>query len=134
MMQYCVINSFLKYNRLLHRSTIQLLRFPFSYFLMPVYWFSLSFVNDIRPGRAFLVFFLLHFLLYPSSNGYNSYMDRDVESIGGVEKPMEPSRQLYHVTIIMDVCAALLSLTVSRYFAAALVFYIICSRLYSYRG
>lgn len=61
-------------------------------------------------------------------------MDRDVDSIGGIEKPMEPSRQLYYVTIVMDVCAALLSLTISKYFAAAFVFYIICSRLYSYRG
>jgi 1,4-dihydroxy-2-naphthoate octaprenyltransferase len=119
---------------LLYRSTIQLLRFPFSYFLMPVYWFALSFVNDIQPGRALLVFFLLHFLLYPSSNGYNSYMDRDVDSIGGIEKPMEPSRQLYYVTVIMDVCAALLSFIISKYFAAAFIFYIICSRLYSYRG
>ncbi len=119
---------------MLQRSTIQLLRFKFSYFLMPVYWFALSFVPVINVPRAALIFFILHVLVYPSSNGYNSYMDRDEGSIGGIEKPMQPTQQLFIVTVFMDVVAALLSLFVSFYFAAALVFYIVCSRLYSYRG
>ena len=119
---------------MLHRSTIQLLRFPFSYFLMPLFWFSLSFVNHIDWVNAAIIFFLLHVLLYPASNGYNSYMDRDEASIGGIEKPMQPTRQLFLVTIVMDVLAACLSFMISKWFAAAFIFYIICSRLYSYRG
>lgn len=111
-----------------------MLRFPFSYFLMPVYWFALSFVNEIQWPRALLVFVLIHGFLYPSSNGYNSYMDRDTESIGGLENPMQPTRQLFLVTVLMDIISATVSLFISRWFAIAFIFYIICSRLYSYRG
>src|SRR3954452_21155152 len=86
--------------RVIQRSTIQLLRFPFSYFLMPVFWFAVSFVHDVNWSRALFAFVLIHILLYPSSNGYNSFMDRDTESIGGIKKPMQPTRQLFYVTII----------------------------------
>ena len=101
---------------------------------MPVYWFALSFVQQISWQRAALIFFLLHFLLYPSSNGYNSYMDRDESSIGGIAEPMQPTRQLFFCTVIMDVLAAFLSLLISPWFALAMLVYIIFSRLYSYRG
>ena len=80
---------------MLSASTIKLLRLPFSIFLSPLYFFALSQVPDIHWSKAIIVFFILHFLVYPASNGYNSYMDRDTESIGGLEKPPPPSRQLY---------------------------------------
>ncbi|HEY6975110.1 MAG TPA: UbiA family prenyltransferase [Chitinophagaceae bacterium] len=119
---------------MLHRSTIQLLRFPFSYFLMPVFWFALSFVNNINWPRTIFAFALVHLLLYPSSNGYNSFMDRDTESIGGLEKPMQPTRELFYATVIMDVTGLILSFFISWQFAAGFAFYILCSRMYSYRG
>ncbi|MGI8951258.1 MAG: UbiA family prenyltransferase [Chitinophagaceae bacterium] len=119
---------------MLQRSTIQLLRFHFSYFLMPVYWFALSFVQQINWQRAILIFVLLHFFLYPSSNGYNSFMDKDEESIGGIENPLQPTKQLFYVTIFMDLIAVALSFFISVWFAIAFIFYIICSRMYSYRG
>jgi 1,4-dihydroxy-2-naphthoate polyprenyltransferase len=119
---------------LLSRSTIQLLRFPFSYFLMPVFWFALSFVHNIDWMKTVLIFVLLHFFLYPSSNGYNSFMDRDETSIGGIAKPMQPTKQLFYSTVVMDVIAVLLSLLVSKYFAIGLVCYVLCSRMYSWRG
>ncbi|HXL55463.1 MAG TPA: UbiA family prenyltransferase [Chitinophagaceae bacterium] len=119
---------------MLHRSTIQLLRFPFSYFLMPVFWFTVSFVYDINWQRTLFAFLLIHILLYPSSNGYNSFMDRDTKSIGGLEKPMQPTKQLFYTTVIMDVAGLLLSFFISWQFAAGFAFYILCSRMYSYRG
>ena len=61
-------------------------------------------------------------------------MDRDEDSIGGIEKPMQPTHQLFKVTIILDVIAAALSFIISQWFAVAFIFYIISSRLYSYRG
>lgn len=118
---------------LIHRSTIQLLRFPFSYFLMPVYWFALSFAEDINIGRAAIVFAIFHLLVYPSSNGYNSYMDRDEGSIGGIKSPMQPTRQLFVVTVLMDMLAVGLSLMISTLFATCIGIYILFSRLYSYR-
>lgn len=118
---------------ILKHSTIQLLRFPFSYYLMPVYWFALSFVPEISWSRALLIFFLIHFLLYPSSNGYNSFMDRDETSIGGIEHPEQPTRELFYVTVVMDIVAGLLSFLISKWFGLAFIFYIVCSRMYSYR-
>ncbi len=119
---------------MLFRSTIQLLRFHFSFFLMPVYWFALSQTPDIQTGHAILIFIIFHLLVYPASNGYNSYMDRDTESIGGIKTPLEPTRQLFYVSIIMDVAGILLSCLVSKWFALGITCYILASRAYSYRG
>lgn len=119
---------------MLLKSTIQLLRFHFSIFLMPLYWFALSQITHIRPVHAILVFVILHLLVYPASNGYNSYMDRDTESIGGIKNPLQPTRQLFYVTLVMDAVALLLSLFISIYFCAGVLLFILASRAYSYRG
>ncbi len=119
---------------MLQPSTIQLLRIHFSYFLMPVFWFAMVFVPDVNLVNAALAFFILHLLVYPSSNGYNSYMDRDTSAVGGIKNPKAPTRQLFVVTVILDITAILLSLLVSTAFCACIACYIICSRLYSYRG
>jgi 1,4-dihydroxy-2-naphthoate polyprenyltransferase len=118
----------------LERSTVQLLRLPFSVFLMPVFWFALGQVIPRDWGRALLVFLILHLLVYPASNGYNSYMDRDSSPIGGLQHPLSPTRQLFVVTLGMDMLALLLGLLISWYFAAGLLVYILASRAYSYRG
>lgn len=119
---------------MLQSSTFQLLRFHFSLFLMPVFWFALSQVPDIDIPRSFLVFAILHLLVYPSSNGYNSYMDKDTGSIGGVKNPKAPTVQLFYVTVIMDITAILLSLLVSSWFCLGILLFIGASRAYSYRG
>ena len=119
---------------MLSTSTIRLLRIPFSFFLSPIYFFSLAQVPHIDWTGAILVFIILHFLIYPASNGYNSYMDRDTESIGGLEKPPPPSKQLFITTIFLDTAGILLSLLISPLFACAMVLYIGASKAYSYRG
>ena len=119
---------------MLSASTIKLLRIPFSVFLSPLYFFALSQVPDIHWGKAALIFFLLHLLIYPASNGYNSYMDRDTESIGGLEKPPPPSRQLFLLTIVLDMVAIGLGFFISPLFAGVAVLYIGASKAYSYRG
>ena len=119
---------------MLQKSTIQLLRFHFSFFLMPVYWLALTQLVNIDWWRAALVFFILHVLVYPASNGYNSYMDRDETPIGGLANPMQPTKQLFHTTIIMDVIAVTISCFISRYFALGIILYILASRAYSFRG
>ncbi|MDB5277581.1 MAG: UbiA prenyltransferase [Ferruginibacter sp.] len=119
---------------LIKSSTIQLLRFHFSFFLMPVYWFALSQTPQINTGRAILIFVILHLLVYPASNGYNSYMDRDTESVGGIKNPMQPTPQLFYVTILLDAIAIALSCFISIYFVLGILAYILASRAYSYRG
>jgi 1,4-dihydroxy-2-naphthoate polyprenyltransferase len=119
---------------MIQRSTIQLLRFHFSLFLMPVYWFALSQVVRPNAGRALLIFIILHILIYPSSNGFNSYMDRDEGSIGGLKSPMQPTRQLLYVSMFMDGLALILGFFISVYFVLAAFIYILASRAYSARS
>jgi 1,4-dihydroxy-2-naphthoate polyprenyltransferase len=118
----------------MQKSTIQLLRFHFSFFLLPVYLFALSQVVYTSWWRAVLIFFIMHLLVYPASNGYNSYMDRDETSIGGLKSPLQPTRELYHTTVIMDIVAVGLGLIVGIYFTMGIACFILASRAYSYRG
>jgi len=101
---------------------------------MPVYWFALSQTIHINSWHALSIFGILHLLVYPASNGYNSYMDRDTGSIGGIEDPPVPSKQLFYVTVIFDGLAIVLSCFISPYFALGILLYILASRAYSYRG
>ncbi len=120
---------------MLHKNTITLLRIPFSYFLMPVFFFfSQVQVAIIDYSKALLVFIILHFIMYPASNGYNSYMDQDEESIGMLEKPPKPTKQLFRVTAVLDSMAILLSFLVNIPFAICIIANILASRAYSYRG
>lgn len=101
---------------------------------MPVYWYALSQTADINKTDALLIFLILHLLVYPASNGYNSYMDRDTESVGGIKNPKQPTRQLFYVSVIFDVIAIAVSIFISTYFTIGLLAYILASRAYSYRG
>lgn len=119
---------------MLQRSTIQHLRFGFSLFLMPVYWFALSQAPVIHWKEAVLIFTILHLLVYPSSNGYNSYMDKDTGSIGGVENPLPVKKELFYVSVGMDIIALILSYWLGWMVLTGIGAYILASRLYSYRG
>lgn len=119
---------------MLQRSTFQLLRIKFSYFLMPIYWFALSQTPNLNNGHAALIFFILHFLLYPASNGYNSYMDRDTKSIGGLERPLQPTKELFYVSLVLDGMAIIAGILISKLFVLCTVAFIVASRAYSYRG
>ncbi len=118
----------------LHKSTLQLLRFHFSFFLLPVFLFALSQLPEVDWVNAVCVFSILHLLVYPSSNGYNSYMDRDTTPIGGLANPMPPTRQLFYTTLVMDVLAIVLSFFISYIFAIGILLYILASKAYSSRG
>ena len=88
----------------------------------------------IAARPAVLLFVLLHLLIYPSSNGYNSYMDRDTGSIGGLKAPPPPDAELFRVSVIMDLTAFCLSFLLGWLGAFLIGIYILSSRLYSYRG
>jgi 1,4-dihydroxy-2-naphthoate octaprenyltransferase len=101
---------------------------------MPVYWFALSQVVKPNFNRAILIFLIIHLLIYPSSNGFNSYMDRDEGSIGGVKNPLPATRQLLWVSLVMDLSALLFGFLISVEFVGATAFYILASRCYSARS
>jgi 1,4-dihydroxy-2-naphthoate polyprenyltransferase len=119
--------------RWLDTSTVKHLRFPFSFFLLPVFLFALSQASTVQWGKTILAFFILHVLIFPSSNGYNSYQDRDETSIGGLKYPPKVTRNLYYVTLVFDMTGVLAGLFISVYFSVFVLVFIIISRLYSYR-
>lgn len=111
-----------------------LMRIPFSLYLMPVFWFALSTVTGFGMWRAVLTFLILHLLVYPASNGYNSYYDRDEGSIGGLKHPPRVTRQLMHLVLLFDTLAVALGLLLSPLFGALVAIYLLISKAYSYDG
>ncbi|MGV3538997.1 MAG: UbiA family prenyltransferase [Rufibacter sp.] len=113
----------------------RLLRIPFSLFLMPIFWFAVSAaVGQVQPWRVMAVFFILHLLVYPASNGYNSYYDRDEGSIGGLKHPPQVTEALYWLVLAFDVLAVALATLLHWYFAAMVLVYLLISKAYSYKG
>ena len=117
-----------------YSDALTLMRIPFSVYLMPVFWFALSTVSGFSTLRAVAVFCILHLLVYPASNGYNSYHDRDESSIGGLRQPPKVTRELLHLVLLFDALAIAFSLFLSPLFAALVTVYLLVSKAYSYRG
>lgn len=115
------------------KSTVKHLRLPFSFFLLPVFLFALSQTDQINWWNTLWAFLILHGLVFPSSNGYNSYQDRDETSIGGLKYPPKVTSGLYNVTLLFDIVALLSGLFISVYFSLMVLVFIIMSRAYSYR-
>lgn len=116
------------------KSTVKHLRLPFSFFLMPVFLFALSQANDINWQTTTIAFVILHLFIFPSSNGYNSYQDRDETSIGGLKYPPKVSENLFYATLLLDIIGVLCALFVSVYFSLFVLIFILMSRAYSYRN
>lgn len=108
------------------------LRIPFSFFLMPVYWFALSQASIVDKPKAIWVFVILHLLIYTASNAYNSYFDKDEGSIGGLEKPPAVDDKLFWVAWGIDILAIVLGfLFVNLLFALLIFIYSMVSKAYS---
>src|SRR5690242_15297070 len=96
---------------------LKLMRIPFSIFLMPVFWFALINIK-VDLENAIIVFITIHLFLYPASNGYNSYFDRDEQSIGGLKNPPPVTVELWYLILIFDFLSLLLATSINLLFAA----------------
>ncbi len=114
------------------KSTWLHLRIPFSFFLLPVYLFALSVAPEINWDAAIAIFLMLHFLLYPASNGYNSYFDQDRDSIGGLRNPPLVTKELYYVSLVFDGLAILWGYSIHWKIALMLIIYGLVSKAYSH--
>ncbi|WP_236675993.1 UbiA family prenyltransferase [Chryseolinea lacunae] len=110
------------------------MRIPFSYFLMPVFLFSLAVSpNNSMTGPVLWTFVLVHLFLYPASNGYNSYFDKDEKSIGGLKNPPPVNKGLYYLSLLFDTIAIVLGgLMINITFAVMLLVYGLVSKAYSH--
>jgi len=91
-------------------------------------------LQQVDVGKAIVVFLILHLLVYPASNGYNSYYDRDEGSIGGLKNPPKVNHKLMHLVLAFDVLAVVLAIVLSPLFAALVALYLLISKAYSYEG
>ena len=108
------------------------LRIPFSLFLMPVFWFAVSQSQNPNWGIVGGLFLVLHLLIYPASNAYNSYFDKDEGSIGGLENPPPVSLELFYVSWILDIVAIIVAYFLGGWILSlALIIYSSISKAYS---
>lgn len=118
----------------MHKSTLTHLRLPFSLFLLPVFLFALSQSVNVNTKNSWIVFLLLHVFLYPASNAYNSYYDKDEGSIGGIKNPPPVTKELLITAWVLDAMAIVIALLtgLNWFFVVYLLVYGGISKAYSH--
>lgn len=109
------------------------LRLPFSWFLLPAFLMGMLAVPAPDQQHFWLLFVLLHLLVYPSSNAFNSLQDQDEGPIGGMESPPKAPALLGPLSVGMDLLALLLGFWQHWALGIGLLVYILASRAYSFR-
>ena len=122
-----------KSNYFFDRDTLLHLRLPFSFFLLPVFCFAVSQSASVDWINTLVIFIALHFFIYPGSNIYNSYMDKDKGSIGGLKNPPPVTEKLYPASIIFDCAGLLLCLLIHWKMLFMMLIYIGVSKAYSWK-
>ena len=123
------------------KNALKHLRLHFSLLLMPIFLFALSESSHNLWGQSFypttarivFTFIILHLLVYPASNVFNSYYDRDTQSLGGIKNPPPINTKMLLLANLFDLLALALSFYLHINFFFLVLIYIIASRLYSYR-
>ncbi len=113
-------------------TSLRHLRFPFSFLLLPVYLWGSVLASPISIFQGVCVGIILHFLAYPASNGFNSYYDRDEESIGGLETPPPVNDLLLYVSLGLDFVATLWALWLNVWLGLGIFVYGLASKAYSH--
>jgi len=117
---------------MISRSTLLHIRLPFSWFLLPVYMMALVAVPVVNGHHALIVFIVLHIFLFTASNGFNSFYDRDTESIGGLRVPPPVTPDLLWFSLFLDVAGLALALLAGWRFFWGCVIYGMASKVYSW--
>ena len=116
-----------------HFGTVKHLRFAHSLLLSPIIFFALS-ESMVGPRADFWIFFAVVLAcIFPASNGYNCYYDRDEGSIGGLETPPPVEEELLPTTMALEAIGIALALVFcGTVVAVGLVLYGVMSKLYSH--
>ncbi len=100
---------------------------------MPVYLFALALTTHPNPVRTVISFLIIHLLIYPASNGYNSYFDKDEKSIGGLKNPPPVDKELYRAALLFDAIGVIVAaIVLGLVFALMLLVYGLVSKAYSH--
>ena len=117
---------------MISRSSVAHIRVPQSYYLMPVFFLGLFSAGHVDAVKAWTVFVVLHFFLYPASNGFNSYFDRDTDSIGTLKHPPLVTGDLLWFSLALDAFALVIALCAGLVFALGCFVYGCASKVYSW--
>ena len=117
---------------LFDRDTVLHLRVPFSFYLLPVFWCGLSQASTLHLTNTIIVFVALHLFIYPGSNIYNSFMDKDTGSIGGLKEPPPATRKLYYASIVVDIAGLALCSLAGWQNVLVMMGYVAFSKAYSW--
>ncbi len=118
---------------LISHSTLKHLRITFSFNLLPIFLFALAITpQSINWIDALVLFLCWHFFIYPASNGFNSYFDKDKESIAGIKYPPKVTKELYYFSIALDGIGILLALCIHLPTAISMLIYGLISKAYSH--
>ncbi len=113
-------------------STLKHLRFPFSILLAPVFFFAVSQTASHDWLAVATTFVILHVFVYPASNGFNSYYDRDEGAIGGLAMPPPVTNDLLFWSWALEMVGLCFAFALDHRFGWMLVVYGIFSKLYSH--
>lgn len=114
------------------RSVVIHLRLPFSLFLLPVYLFGLFLPSAAGGIDALLVGIALHLFLYPASNAFNSFYDRDTGPIGGIASPPPVDGTLLAVSLIWELPGLMLLFLAGLWPGCLGLLYSLFSKAYSW--
>ncbi len=114
------------------RSAFLHLRLPFSLFLLPIFVFALSQSPIINIVPAVAVFISWHFFIYPASNCYNSYFDKDEGSIALLKHPPKVDQSLFPLSLLVELAGIIIAVFAGWQFTIAVICYGIFSKLYSH--
>jgi 1,4-dihydroxy-2-naphthoate octaprenyltransferase len=118
---------------LISNSTLKHLRISFSFNLLPIFLFALA-INPqtINWIKTSILFVCWHLLIYPASNGFNSYFDKDTKSIAGIKYPPVVTMELYYFSITLDFLAIFLAFFINIPTAISMLIYGLVSKAYSH--
>jgi len=117
---------------LISKSTLLHLRLPFSYFLLPIFQLAVIVSVQVNFKNFVIIFIILHLLLYTSSNGFNSYYDKDEGSIGTLKHSPKITGDLLWVSLGIDIIAIAVAMMVHPIFALGCFLYGLASKAYSW--
>ena len=118
---------------LISNSTLKHLRITFSFNLLPIFLFAVAITpQSINWIETLVLFVCWHLLIYPASNGFNSYFDKDTESIAGIKYPPKVTKELYYFSIALDGIGVLLALCIDLPTAISMLIYGLISKSYSH--
>ena len=110
-----------------------LLRIPFSFYLSPVFFFAFAMTDKPHYAHMLILFIALHLFIYPASNAYNSYMDQDEGSIGGLKNPPKAGKLVWWLSVLFNILGiGLVYFSLGLLEGILLLTYVLASTLYSW--